>query len=154
MTDEKALEAAIKASHEVWMTFDEPEVAEIKREAMRAAIAAYEAAKGGGAPAADSTRPFSEEELAAVYAGPHAQKAIDLVFGSQDGMTIGELRSKLRRLAPAAPPAVDLEKVEEALEALRVESTDPTFPDYWQQGVRYAISEVKDALSDIRKARE
>ena len=88
--DEKALQAAIPVGSNI-----------ADAHLVRAIIAAYEAAKGGGAPAADSTRPFSEEELAAVYAGPHAQKAIDLVFGSQDGMTIGELRSKLRRLAPA-----------------------------------------------------
>lgn len=49
--------------------------------------------------------PLTEDELRAVYAGPHAEAAIQLIFGAQDGMTIGEVRDKLRAMLSASPPA-------------------------------------------------
>lgn len=57
-------------------------------------------AHGGGVEAGS---PLTPEELQAVYAGPHYEAAISLIFGSQDGTTIGEIRDKLRAMLAASP---------------------------------------------------
>lgn len=53
--------------------------------------------------------------------------------------------------SPAALPSptsgAEVGGVEAVLEALRIESTDSSHSDAWQQGVRYAISEVQEALA-------
>jgi hypothetical protein len=59
-------------------------------------------ATGDGAGVAAGA-PLTREELQAIYAGPHYEAAINLVFGSQDGMTIGEVRDKLRDMLAASP---------------------------------------------------
>lgn len=57
-------------------------------------------------PAAQGTvagAPLTEDELKAIYAGPHVDAAIGLVFGSHAGTTIGEIRDKLRAMLSASP---------------------------------------------------
>lgn len=50
-------------------------------------------------------------------------------------------------IAPAQPgPSAEV-RVKATLEALRVEAADDHFHDAWQQGVRYAVAEISDALT-------
>lgn len=140
--DEKALQAAIP----VGSNFADAHL-------VRAIIAAYEAAKGG-APAGWVMVPRepTPEMVAAL------RNEADVNGYGPRGAPL--CYRAMLAAAPAAPPAVDLEKVEEALKYVRYvhdKFTEDDRQGYTTKDKTFAIELLGRALalvSDIRKARE
>jgi hypothetical protein len=146
--DEKALEAAVAAAKET--------VADGANhwEIAYAVIDAYEAAKGGGGVAGWVMVPRepTPEMLTALRNEANVNG-----YGPRGAALC--YRAMLAA-APAAPPAVDLEKVEEALEwiagmaEVRAADDKQVFTRVNRGALRNIASRARSVLSDIRKARE
>lgn len=79
-----------------------------------------------------------------------AEAEVDYPAGREAGPRVSYDSDAIEKFITAAlaqpGPSAEV-RVKATLEALRVEAADDHFHDAWQQGVRYAISEVLDALA-------
>ena len=184
--DDKALQAAIPVGSNI-----------ADAHLVRAIIEVYEAAKGGGEVAATGKHTLQVAIKPLQWRGSSSDSPVgeyiarkDFLAGddapwdlSLDGMGIGGVYDSVREakaaaqadydarirsaLAPAAPPAVDLEKVEEALEPFddALGEDDEGYGDgltvvlKWGAVTDYSVTlgdlrELRRVASDIRKARE
>ncbi len=101
--DEGALEAAVNASYGVWQAWqgiDAHNVSDVRRDAMRSALLAYEAAKAGDAGAVAGWKMVPMEPTEAMLNAPQMR---DWAWRNEDAVMPVEIADCYRQMLAASP---------------------------------------------------